>query len=598
MTAIQAGRESQQAGQESQTVVARSAGALGRPPFGIVRAGLVGVVASAFGVGLTAASGWLIVAASARPLLSVLMVAIIGVQSFGTFRPVARYLERLLAHDAALAELARRRTAVYRALIPLTPARLGRRGRGRVLGAVVHDLDDVVLAQVRVTVPLLEAGLCAVGAVALTAALFPAAVWALVGYVVVYALVTWRAWRIERSATGAVIAARGAVDRDCELLASNLTALQAIGATATVLARLERAQRDLAVATLRADRGRLLGIGAGPVLNGLATLGMALAMAGPVHAGTLRAPMAGMLVLLPVALGEVLGGLSDATSALARAEAAARRVTRLLDQPPAVAESTGPEPSGSELALTEVSASWDQSAVADHSEPGDRAAGSAAGDRVTGSRAGQRGGGGRHDLAALTATISPGDRVAITGPNGSGKSTLLAVLARQLDPAGGRYAIGGSPVGELGLEEARGAFAVVDDEPHVFAGTLRANLLLARPDAADEDVVAAVDRAGLADWLAELPDGLDTQLGEGGRGVSGGQRARLSVARAQLSERPVLILDEPVAHLDAATADAVLAGLARTAVDQTVLITSHQGRAVDWCDRALSTVTAEPEILA
>src|SRR5690606_22818316 len=117
-------------------------------------AALLGGLATASGVALTAASGWLIVQASYQPVVLTLLVAIVGVRAFGLARPVLRYAERVLSHDVALAELADRRTRVFERLIPLTPARLGRRSRGDVLTAVVRDLDDVVDERVRVFVPV------------------------------------------------------------------------------------------------------------------------------------------------------------------------------------------------------------------------------------------------------------------------------------------------------------------------------------------------------------------------------------------------------------------------------------------------------------
>ena len=123
----------------------------------IVGAGLLGGVATTSGIALTATSGWLIVRASQRPVILLLLTAIVAVRAFGMARPAFRYWERLRSHGAALADLADRRTTAYERLIPLTPARLGRRGRADLLTGVVDDLTDVVDAQVRVTVPVVAA---------------------------------------------------------------------------------------------------------------------------------------------------------------------------------------------------------------------------------------------------------------------------------------------------------------------------------------------------------------------------------------------------------------------------------------------------------
>jgi len=128
---------------------------------------------------------------------------------------------------------------------------------------------------------------------------------------------------------------------------------------------------------------------------------------------------------------------------------------------------------------------------------------------------------------------------------------------------------------------------VVDDTPHIFASTLRENLRFARDDVDDTDLIAALEAAGLGTWVAGLPDGLETRLGVGGRGISGGERARLGLARALLSERPVILLDEPVAHLDSATARAVIADLVASSPDRTLVMVSHREDGRDGFARTL-----------
>jgi ABC-type transport system involved in cytochrome bd biosynthesis fused ATPase/permease subunit len=180
--------------------------------------------------------------------------------------------------------------------------------------------------------------------------------------------------------------------------------------------------------------------------------------------------------------------------------------------------------------------------------------------------------------------LAPGAVVAVNGPNGGGKSTMLAVIARQLDPTEGRYTVDGADALTLDLEEVRSLFAVVDDEPHVFATTLRENLRLARPAASDDEIAAALDAAGLRHWRQALPLALDTLLGAGGLGISGGERARLAIARALLSGRPVLLLDEPVAQLDHPTAVAVLDDLLSARGGRSVVVVSHRPEGLAGAD--------------
>ena len=318
-------------------------------------------------------------------------------------------------------------------------------------------------------------------------------------------------------------------------------------------------------AVRRQSRGRALAAAALPLATALATVAAALSVSGATGAG-LRAPVAALLVLAPFALADVLAPLPDAMRALARAQAADQRLQALLDQAPAVAgrgrQRPGRPADGRppHLRLVDVSASWD---------------------------------GRRTALQPVTLDLPPGSSVALTGANGCGKSTLLAVLARHLDPAG-RYELDGVDVRELDLDAVRALFAVVDDEPHLFASTLRENLRLAAPGAEDSALKAALHAAGLTAWRRGLADGLDTRLGAGGVGVSGGERARIGMARALLSGRPVLLLDEPVAHLDHPTAESVLRDLFAAGSGRTVVLVSHRPEGLEQQGASLTSAQQRP----
>ena len=166
------------------------------------------------------------------------------------------------------------------------------------------------------------------------------------------------------------------------------------------------------------------------------------------------------------------------------------------------------------------------------------------------------------------------------GPSGSGKSTLLAVLARHLDPTGGSYLLEGRDALAEPPAVARRGLVLVDDEVHVFASTVRENLRLASPSATDRELLEALQTVGLESWFQSLPEGLDELLGAGGRRLSGGERARFGLARAVLSERSVVLLDEPLAHLDPVTAQVVMEDLAKALSDRAVVLVSHHDEGV------------------
>ena len=540
---------------------------------GLVVAGLLGGVATASGIALTTTSGWLIVRADQRPQIMLLLTAIVAVRTFGLARPVFRYWERLRSHDTALADLAEARTATYAALIPLTPARLGRRGRTEVLTGVVDDLTDVVEASVRVTVPALAALVAGVLAAALTALVDPRVGLVLAAMLLAVAGVAWLADRLESRAQTRVLDARAEVSRIAELITTHADELRAVGGTETAAGWLHEAHGELRASVARQAWGRSLSAAAVLVITGVATL----AAAGLATTSGASTPVQALLVLAPVATGEALGVLTDATRALARARACAARLDELLDQEPAVATPQGPVPPAVQDPTVLPSSGAAQGVRAPRIE-------------LRGLTAGWFRG--RTDLGPVDLVVEPGEHLAITGPNGAGKSTLLAVLTRHLDPTAGTYTVDDRDVTTTELADIRSHIAVVDDEPHVFAGTLRANLVLAAPEADDEALVDSLRRAGLGTWLHALPEGLDTRLGADGRGISGGERARLSIARAIASQRPVILLDEPVAHLDHPTADAVIADLLQHAGGRSVIMVTHHGVGLDRLDRTV-TITRE-----
>ncbi|MCX5297297.1 thiol reductant ABC exporter subunit CydD [Streptomyces sp. NBC_00193] len=187
----------------------------------------------------------------------------------------------------------------------------------------------------------------------------------------------------------------------------------------------------------------------------------------------------------------------------------------------------------------------------------------------------------------VSLTVEPGECVALTGPSGAGKSTLLQVLLGFVTPSAGRVLVGGADLAGLAPEQWREQIAWVPQRPHLFAGTIAENVRLARPGAADAEVTAALVDAGAWEFVRALPRGADTLLGEGGVGLSAGQRQRLALARAFLADRPVLLLDEPTAALDGETEAAVVEAVRRLAVGRTVLLVVHRPALLALADRVV-----------
>ena len=508
-----------------------------RPRWGLRTATLLGALSTAAGVALTATAGWLITRASEQPPVLYLMVAIVGVRLFGLARPVLRHAERVLSHDVVLRELADRRAQVYADLVPLVPGRLGPR-RGDLLTRVVDDVDALLDDRLRVRQPVASAALVGLGAAVLTGLLAPAAGVVVLAVAASGAVAFLLARRGTARTETRLVASRAALGMRVEEVAHGLRELEQWGATDRAVELVRAESAALAHAVRRSART----VAAGTALTSAAAGIGVVAVAALVDPGAVSPAVLALLLLVPLALADATSGLADAGALSVRAQAARERLDRLAATAPAVTSPASPVPvpetHGIEMTRTELG--WTD----------------------------------RPALALEHLAVRPGEHLGITGPSGSGKSTLAATLVRFIDPVSGAVLLGGTDLRRLALDDVRRTVGLVDDDPHVFASTVAENVRLARPGATDADVRTALDRACLGAWVDALPDGIHTHVGTDRREVSGGERARLALARSLLADPDVLVLDEPTAHLDGATARAV--------ADQMIGSAARAGRSVVW----------------
>ncbi|HXV92353.1 MAG TPA: ATP-binding cassette domain-containing protein, partial [Pseudonocardia sp.] len=306
-----------------------------------------------------------------------------------------------------------------------------------------------------------------------------------------------------------------------------------------------------------------------------------------VRAGTLPGPALAVLALTPLALADVVAGLPDAAVRLLTAVPAAQRLAELERRPAPVTDPV--RPAAGPLAVP---------------SPRTRPAGAAPGE---GAEAVPPASLAAHELAVrwpdavsdavrdVELDLRAGTRLALTGPSGSGKSSVVAALMRTLAPSAGRVLADGRDARELTGDELRRGIAWCGAWTHLFDSTLRENLRLAAPEAGDAELVDALRRARLGGWFARLPDGLDTLVGRHGGAVSGGERQRIGITRALLADRPILLLDEPTAHLDPGTADALAAEVLTATEGRTALIVTHRPEQVPGVAEVRLGLGAAPE---
>jgi ATP-binding cassette subfamily C protein CydCD len=509
---------------------------------------LAGSGALGCAVALTATSAWLISAAALHPPVLTLIVAIAAVRLFGLAKGVLRYAERLASHDVALRLLATLRVRLWATLVRLGPAVTGRLRSGELLARLVGDIDAQQDAVVRALVPVASAAVVGIGTAAALGALLPGAGLALAAGLLCAGVVAPAVTvRLARLAALRTAAARGAVvaavvellDGAADLLACGCAADRR-STVATLDARLATLQRRSASATG-------LGVALTVLAVGGATLACTALGVAAVRAGALPGTALAVLALTPLACAELVAALPDAAGRMATLRPAARRLAELERAPAAACDPARPRtigPQVRELAARELAVRWPD----------------AGSDAVT-------------DVELM---LRAGQRLVLTGPTGCGKTTLLAALMRNLDPRTGAVLLEGVDAREIRGDEVREHIAWCGPSTHLFDSTLRQNLLLARPDATDREIIDALRLAGLGRWLDGLPEGLATQVGRHGGAVSGGERQRIGLARVLLADRQVLLLDEPTAHLDAGTAARVSADLLRATAGRTVLVVTHR----------------------
>lgn len=521
-------------------------------------AALLGVLAMACSIGLMATSAWLISRAAQHPPVLYLTVAIVAVRAFGIGRGVLRYAERLVGHDAAFRVLGRTRVQAWIDLDRAAPAGLGGSRAGDLLTRVTRDVDAIQDLLVRALLPIAVSLLTGIATVAFLTALLPAA-----GAVLLIGLV---AAGVAGPAASLLLAARAerryapvraTLTTGVHELLTGLADLTAYGATDERLQRIR--QQDARLTGILRRSASSAGAGAAVTNAALACTVTAEILVGvpAVRDGRLAGVLLAVLVLTPLAAFELVTPLPAAARCLVRGRQAADRLRALSNLPaPSVAwgtENAGTPAGAAALSARQVTVRW----------PGAPAPA----------------------LSAFDLDLRPGRRIGLIGPSGSGKSTLAATLMGFLVPESGQVTFGGTELAALDEASYRRQVVLCGQDDHVFDATVRENLLIGDPGATDEQLLDVLDRVRLGQWVRGRPDGLSTTVGERGTRISGGERRRLVLARALLADPAVLVLDEPTAHLDGPTADALIQDITHATEGRTTLLITHRYRDLEAVDQ-------------
>ena len=472
---------------------------------------------------------------------------------------ILHWLESWLAHDIAYRLLADMRLEVYRKLDALAPAYLTRRRTGDLAGVATHDVELIEYFFAHTVTPALVAVLLPAAVLVTLAVFAPLLALVLVPFLLYTALIpVLGRSRIDRLSSRAREAS-GDLNAHVVDTVQGLGEIVAYGRVRAWGERLaDKAQRfyDLRLPFLR-DLARQTALQ--ETATGLGGLTVAATGAWLAHAGRLDPAALPLLTLLALSAFVPLWEVAQVGRQLADTLGSARRLHVVEAEPVPVTDGRGVP---AVVASTALAVELADVTFAYPSRP-------------------------RPALEGVSLRVPVGSTVALVGPSGAGKTTVANLLLRFWDPQRGIVRLLGHDLRDYTLDDLRRRIALVAQDTYLFNDTLRANIMLARPDADDLALTAAIERAALSDVVAALPAGLDTIVGERGARLSGGQRQRVAIARAFLKNAPVLILDEATSHLDAVSEMMVRDALDRLARDRTTLVIAHRLSTVRDADTIL-----------
>ncbi len=486
------------------------------------------------------------------------MGLVIALLAAAPLTALLHWLESWLAHAMAYPLLAEMRVDLYRKLDALAPGYLLRRRSGDIVALATQDVETVEYFFAHTVAPAFVAVLVPISVLsALLWIAWPLALALLpfLGYAA--ASPVFGRKRIDRlgSAARGALGELGAHVTETIQGLAELIAFAAVARRRAAFMQVARRCQDLRLVLLSDLATQTAGL---EVATGLGGLAVAAVGALLVLHGWIAAPMLPLLILISVAAFLPVSEIAQVGRQLADTIASTRRLRVVHAEPVAITDGAlepAPHLGGSAVDFVDVGFTY----------PGRQVPA----------------------LRAVNFAVPGGATVALVGPSGAGKTTIANLLLRFWDPTTGAIRLDGADLRQLTLDRLRARIALVAQDTYLFNDTLEANVRLARPDASRAAVEQALQRAALAEFVAGLPEGLQTRVGERGVQLSGGQRQRVAIARAFLKDAPILVLDEATSHLDTISEQLVRAALDTLMVERTTIVAAHRLSTIRHADLIL-----------
>ncbi|MCD1124626.1 cysteine/glutathione ABC transporter ATP-binding protein/permease CydC [Jinshanibacter sp. LJY008] len=509
---------------------------------------LLAIVTILASIGLLTLSGWFLAASALAGLAGILfnyMLPAAGVRGSAIFRTAGRYAERLVSHDATFRVLAHLRTFTFKKLMPLSPAGIARFRQAELLNRLVADVETLDHLYLRLISPLVSA-IVVIMVVTFGLSWLDISLAFTLGLIMLVLLFTIPAvfYRAGKPVGADLTALRSDYRGQLTAWLQGQSELVIFGALTAFRQKLDRIEirwleRQKQQASLAGSSQSLM-----IVASGLTFVLILWLAAGGVGDNPQPGALIALFVFISLAAFEALAPVAGAFQHLGQVMASAERVNQLIEQKPEV---TFPN---SQTAFAEqASMSLDNVSFTYEKQPFPA-------------------------VKNVSLNLQPGEHIALLGRTGCGKSTLLQLLTRAWDPQQGVIRLNDRPLAEYDEATLREMMVVVTQRVHIFSATLRDNLLLAAPDASDEQLTSALTKTGL-DTLLEQ-GGLNTWIGEGGRQISGGEQRRIGLARTLLHKAPLILLDEPTEGLDANTEHQILTLLKEHCQHKSVILITHR----------------------